>query len=371
MEGAGVALSSCTLHLLCPRHLPRMCELPSPPGPAGADYDDCPAQPAAGDDAAPQLGLLRCLASPAPLQHPAFAELRDGTELVAESFRLSFAECAARGECLGPGGAGPLPRLCTHSCGPTMAAGRQCTAANGSCTALCLGMPLCAGHASTSLLPAPCSRPAGGARAAGATGARPAGPHWQRRAGRGSAFRGGAAGALAAGGAHRRGQAVRRGGRPGAGGMASHWAVRHAAHCALPPLRCAVQPGCHAACSACCLPNSRPAPSCLGRNLFSRHCQPVLAVLLLPAIHRPRVPARPPRPPPPTPHPHPPTPHPNPHGRRTCCTRLPAGGTSRCCARCWVRPAPRRWAAPMAAAWGAPPCTAQSSTGRRPPRSCS
>lgn len=65
---------------------------------AGADFEDCPEQPTAGDPEAPRLELLRCLASPAPLQHPAFSQLKDGTELVAESFCLCFAECAARGE---------------------------------------------------------------------------------------------------------------------------------------------------------------------------------------------------------------------------------------------------------------------------------
>lgn len=67
---------------------------------SGADGDEAPApQPAPGDPGAVQLELLRCLASQDPLAHPAFTELvQDGSEVVVESFRLTFAECAARGE---------------------------------------------------------------------------------------------------------------------------------------------------------------------------------------------------------------------------------------------------------------------------------
>ena len=66
---------------------------------SGADGDEAPpAQPAPGDPGAAQLELLRCLASGDPAAHAAFDELlRDGSEVLVESFRLSFAECAARG----------------------------------------------------------------------------------------------------------------------------------------------------------------------------------------------------------------------------------------------------------------------------------
>ena len=44
------------------------------------------------------MALIACLAASAPVEHHAFAEV-EGTELVTDSFSLSFAECAARGEC--------------------------------------------------------------------------------------------------------------------------------------------------------------------------------------------------------------------------------------------------------------------------------
>lgn len=62
-----------------------------------ADYEESPPQPGPDDPGARQLQLLECLAAEAPLEHPAFATLGDGTELVADSFRLTFAEAAARG----------------------------------------------------------------------------------------------------------------------------------------------------------------------------------------------------------------------------------------------------------------------------------
>ena len=95
-----------------------------------ADYEECPPQPSPGDPAACQLELLRCLAEEAPMEHPAWAGLGDGSELVAESFRLSFAECAARGKhgvvcvCVCELGRAGTPALClccaraAHACVP-------------------------------------------------------------------------------------------------------------------------------------------------------------------------------------------------------------------------------------------------------------
>lgn len=88
----------------------------------GSDYEECPPQPGPGDPAARQLALLQCLVADSPMQHAAWPELGDGSELVAESFRLPFVECAARGACrLGRGSEGAQSagrtagtRLCTH-----------------------------------------------------------------------------------------------------------------------------------------------------------------------------------------------------------------------------------------------------------------
>ena len=81
-----------------------------------ADYADCPLQPTGEEPGAAQLALLHCLASQAPLQHAAFAGLTDGSELVADPFRLSFAECAARGEPAGPWRWAKRGRLGTGGC---------------------------------------------------------------------------------------------------------------------------------------------------------------------------------------------------------------------------------------------------------------
>ena len=85
----GVALLQADLQAT---HLVLLSPLP-------ADYDESPPQPGPDDPGARQLQLLECLAAEAPLEHPAFAGLGDGTELVADSFRLTFAEAAARGGC--------------------------------------------------------------------------------------------------------------------------------------------------------------------------------------------------------------------------------------------------------------------------------
>jgi hypothetical protein len=77
----------------------------------GAGAEEYGGQPGPGQHPpARQLDLLRCLAAEEPSSHPAWVGLGDGGELVAESFCLSFAECAARGE-------GRVPRLLTASQG--------------------------------------------------------------------------------------------------------------------------------------------------------------------------------------------------------------------------------------------------------------
>lgn len=182
---------------------------------SGAGDDEAqPAQPGPGEPGAAQLELLRCLAAEEPLEHPAFAGIKDGTELVADSFRLSFAECAARGksarlqqdvgfgrwrEMLGVGSWRKM--LLANAC--------QQLYVRANCLLL------------------PCSEPAGGAAGTRGPGAGSAWAHRLRGAGGGSAQWRRSARCLAATGS----RPLQRGCGAGAGGSAAVAVVWQGVRC--------------------------------------------------------------------------------------------------------------------------------------------
>lgn len=94
----------------------------------GEGSEDGPPQPGPGEPGHAQVGLLWCLSAEAPWELQAFAGLQDGTEVVADSFRLTFAECAARGAARQPS---------CRGCALALYAGAHaCTAALSTCSCL-------------------------------------------------------------------------------------------------------------------------------------------------------------------------------------------------------------------------------------------
>lgn len=76
-----------------------------------AGTEERPTAPNPDEPGWEQMCQLFCLTAPEPQRHPVWDEIGDGSQVVVDSFRLTFAECAARGAAAGSscwevGGAG-------------------------------------------------------------------------------------------------------------------------------------------------------------------------------------------------------------------------------------------------------------------------
>lgn len=94
----GLTGEACVFFVAQSAHTASVSTLQLHPSPScTAGNEEQPAQPGPGEPGYAQLQQLHCLASPVPQEHPAWEAVGDGSQLLVDSFRLSFAECAARG----------------------------------------------------------------------------------------------------------------------------------------------------------------------------------------------------------------------------------------------------------------------------------
>lgn len=80
-----------------------------------AGTEERPTAPNPDEPGWEQMCQLFCLTAPEPQRHPVWDEIGDGSQVVVDSFRLTFAECAARGAAVGSTPAGSWGEPCGGS----------------------------------------------------------------------------------------------------------------------------------------------------------------------------------------------------------------------------------------------------------------